>query len=236
MMPNFRKQRIAGRIVKLSLTLLILAVNAIVIWRVFFSANIPKEISALAPNEALCEAYAEHGDGLLLRYQEQKSLTYAEHNAGYFGVPEYVFIPEAEQVQLIFRYNDSTLRHLQEDFELTEAPEKALEWFDVTLVKTVDLTPENEEDNRDPATLQVERFMPSRTVRVETSLYTYYRLVFDGVVVDELTDGVFLDVYYNGAVDYEQTPYGTLCLYDAKSPWIDTKLSAQDRRALQDAD
>ncbi len=236
MMPNFRKQRIAGRILKLSLTLLVLAVNAIVIWRVFFSANIPKAISALIPNEALCEAYEQKGDDLILFYQDQKSLTYAEHNAGYFGVPEYVFIPEAEQVQLIFRYNDSTLRHLQEDFELAEAPEKALDWFDVTLVKTVDLTPEDKEDNRDPATLAVERIAPSHSERAETSLYTYYRLVFEGVTVDELTDGVFLDVYYNGAVDYEQEPYGTLCLYDYKSPWIDAKLSAQDRRALREQD
>ena len=160
-MPNFRKQRIAGRIVKLSLTLLVLAVNAIVIWRVFFSANVPKAISALVPNEALCEAYAEKGDDLILFRQEQKSLTYAEHNAGYFGVPDYVIIPEAKQVQLIFRYNDSTLRHLQEDFALAEAPKKALEWFDLTLVKTTDRTPENKEDNRDPATLSVERMAPS---------------------------------------------------------------------------
>lgn len=234
-MSDYRTPRIVGRVVKLSIACFVLFINVIVIWRVFFSASIPKSIRALEVNQPLAEAYAAHGDALILQNQDQLSLTYAEDNAGYFGIPEYVFIPQANQVQIVFRYNNSTLRHLAEDYGMTEIPEKSLEWFDVTLVKTTDLTPDNREDDLNPETLSRERIRPSVCIREETSLYTYYRMVFDGVTLEADTRGILIDVYYLGDLDYAKEAYGTLCLYDDQAVWFDYDLTSADKKALRTA-
>ena len=233
-MPNFRSQRIAGRIVKISLTLFVVLINAIIIWRVFFSANIPKELGALTPNQALSDAYGTHGENLQFLYQDQLSLTYGKDTKGYFGVPDCIFIPEANQVQVVFRYNNSTLRHLTDDFALAELPSKDSELFDVTLLKAVDLTPDDADDGDDPNTVQKTRIHPTSVQRDTTLLYTYYRFVFDGVGIDKgEVASVFLDVYYSEALDYANVPYGTLRLYDHLSQWLPYKLSNADKKALQ---
>ena len=235
-MPNFRTPRIIGRVIKTLFALFILAVNAILIWRVFFSASIPASVGTMLANDKLCAAYEQYGDELTLCYQEQATVTRAEHNYGYFSVTQCVFIPEAEQVQIVVRYNNSTLRHLAEDYGLAEIPSRDGTLFDVTLVKTTDLTPDDPDDNLDLANLSVERYAPSEgTVRDTTSLYTFYRYVFDNVSVDDVTVGVFADIYYVEDIDYESEAYGTLCLYDDLSEWKTYTLTAADRKALKNA-
>ena len=232
-MPNFRKQRIAGRVIKGLFVLFVVAVNAIILWRVFFSANIPESLEALTVNEPLRTAYEQHGEELTLQYQNQKTTTYAKSNRGYFSVVEYVFIPEAEQVQVVFRYNNSTLRHLAADYGLAEIPDKAGEYFDVTLLHVTDLTPDTDADNNDPAALSSIRYKPTDVKRDTTSLYTYYRYVFDGIHVDEQAiSHVFLDVYYLNDLNYEKDPYGTLLLYDQLHEWLPYDLTKADKKAL----
>lgn len=232
-MPNFRKQRIAGRVIKSLFALFVLIVNCILLWRVLFSANIPNSLEALTVNEPLRAAYGQNGEALTLQYQDQEPTTYGQNNRGYFSIAEYVFIPEANQVQVVFRYNNSTLRHLAEDYGLSEIPDKSGAYFDVTLLKVTDLTPENETDGNDPATVEEIRYAPTDVKRDTTSLYTYYRYVFDGVTVDEnAISHVFLDVYYVNDLDYEKTPYGSLLLYDQLHEWIPYKLTKADKKAL----
>ena len=233
MKATSRAPRIVGRIIKKLFSLLIFTVCCILLWRVFFSTQIPGAIKHLDPNPALTQAYGEKGDDLILRYQEQATVTRAEKNYGYFSVVRAVFIPEINQVQIIFRYNNSTIRHLAEDYGLKETPSKADHLFDVTLVKTTDLTPDNKEDNVLPETLQHDRIQPNgNPVRETTLLYTYYRYTFDGVTVDELTDGVLIDVYYTEDVDYSKAAYGTLCIYHYQSTWLDYPLTSADKKAL----
>ncbi len=233
-MPNFRKQRIAGYIVRAVTTLLIFSTVGLILWRVFFSAKLPERIDVLTPNTALREAYAIHGDALPLLYQDQATITRAKENYGYFSVPECVFIPEADQVQVVFRYNNGMLKNLANDKKMTEIPDKAGDYFDVTLVRTRDLTSENKNDNDDPSTLEKERFFadPTLTLREETALYTYYRYTFTGVSVEDVTAGVFVDIYYNGEIDYNERAYGTLCVYAQGEEWLTHKMTRADRRGL----
>lgn len=233
-MPNSRTPRILWRVVKLSFTVLIFLVCGILIFRMC-SAGDPATMQNLMINEPLIKAYEEHGKDLKLQYQNQSTITQGEQNRGYFSVTQYVFIPEAQQVQLVFRYNNSTIKSLAKDYGLEKIPEKSEELFEVTLVTTTDLTPGNREDNLDPKTLQVTRYTPSAATRDDSSntLYTYYRYVFDGITVAPDTVGVFADVYYVHDVDYEKAPYGALCLYDDESKWIDADLTAEDIRALE---
>lgn len=229
---HFRKPFLVGKIIKYSLIAFVIAINALILWRVFFSANIPSEIKQLEANAAIVDAYQTYGDNLILQNQDQYSVNYDKGKEGYFGVPQYFFIPEAKQVQLVFRYNNSTLRNLAKDYGLEEIPDKDSELFDVTLLQVVDLTPNDQTDDQVLKT----RIQPTSKTRETTMLYTYYRYVFDNMEVDPSVAGsVFLDVYYNADVHYEQTPYGTLRLYDHLSSWIDRDLTAADRKALKAA-
>lgn len=231
-MPYFRKHRIASWMIRSLVLLFVIAVNTLLLWRIFFSANIPKELDTLAVNQALLDAYEEHGSDLELLYQDQATVTRAEHNYGYFSVPKVVFIPQADQVQIVFRYNNGTLKHLAEDYALDTLPSRDEKLFDVTLVLTTDKTPETTEDNSDPATLEKRRVAPTEVRQATTSLYTYYLFVFENVRVEAETAGVFVDIYYLGDVNYDEGAYGTLCLYAPEDKWLTHPFTKDDRQAL----
>ena len=168
-----------------------------------------------------------------MQYQNQDTITLAPHNRGYFSITQYVFIPEARQVQLVFRYNNSTIKHLAEDYdELDKVPDKSEELFDVTLVTTTDLTPDNRNDNANVDALQMKRYTPSAATRTETSLYTYYRFVFDDIEITPDMLFVDADIYYKGDLNYDELAYGTIRLYDDESPWVSYKLSRTERKML----
>lgn len=231
-MAQGHNMRVFWRVVKWSISLLLCIICGILLWRVFSSGD-PKEVKYLMGNDALYEAYEEKGKDLVLQYQMQDTITLAEYNRGYFSITQYVFIPDARQVQLVFRYNNSTIEHLARDYGLGAIPDKSEELFDLTLVTTKDLTPDNQGDNENTENLAMERYYPTAAIRTETSLYTYYRFVFDNVEVTPDMLYVFADIYYKGDLDYEERAYGTLCLYDDASLWVDYKLSHTERKMLK---
>ena len=230
-MTNNHNMRLFGRVVKWSISLLLCLICGILLWRMCSSGD-PEAVKYLMGNEALYEAYEEHGKNLVVQYQMQDTITTAEYNRGYFSITQYVFIPEAKQVQLVFRYNNSTIKHLAEDYELGAIPDKSEDLFDVTLLTTTDLTPDNREDNASTEQLTMQRYYPTSFERTETSLYTYYRFVFDNIAITPDMLYVFADIYYLGDLNYEERPYGTLCLYDDESPWVSYKLSRVELKML----
>ncbi len=238
-MARYKAPRIIGGIFRFLFTTLILGVCAIIGWRVFFSTKIPEEVAPLVKNDRLSAAVEAHGENITLRYQDLATITRAEKNYGYFSVESCVFIPEAEQVQIIFRYNNSTIRHLTEDYSLPAMPHKSEHLFDVSLVRATDLTPSDKSDNLNAATIGTERILPSeispeRTyIRAESSLYTYYRYVFDGVTIEDVTDAFYVDIYYVGDLNYEEEAYGTLCVYAWDEKWLTYRPSKADRPALE---
>lgn len=231
-MSNGHNMRVFWRVVKWSISLLLIFICGILVWRLS-SLGDPKEVKYLMGNDALYEAYDKHGKDLVLQYQNQDTITRAEYNAGYFSITQYVFIPQAKQVQLVFRYNNSTIKNLANDYGLAEIPEKSEDLFDVTLVSVVDLTPDNPKDNEEESARAKVRYTPTTATRTETSLYTYYRFVFENIEVRPDTLYVFADFYYQGDKNYEKRPYGTLCLYDDESSWITYKLSRTERKMLE---
>lgn len=209
--------------------LIIIAVNVIVIWRVCFSGD-PSEVKTILVNENTLHAYEEHGDSLLLETQDQRTIT----SSGLFSVTNYVFIPEAKQLQITVRYNNSTLRKVSEKYGLDEIPNREDTVFDVSVVKTTDLTPENTDDNIDPETLSEERFFPSEVKNAYKRLYSYRKFIFDGISYEDAV-GIFADIYYIDDVDYVKEPYGALCLYDNEMPIITKSLTGADKRVLKKA-
>ena len=229
---------IGGIALRALLSLLVMAVCAFWIWRVFFSAAIPSDFKKIQPNAALKAAYDTSGEALTFFTQEQATVTRGEHDYGYFGVPRFVFIPEANQVQLVFRYNNSTLEAVQSDLGLAERPPRGEQIFDVTLLMLTDTTPENGDDNEDGSeTVAKTRIHASAAPRVETTLlYTYFYYTFDGVELTDQTLVVYLDVYADTALgvtpDYTSAAMGTLRLYHHEAARLAEKLSAKEWRAI----
>ena len=235
-----RAFRWSGRIVKFLFFCVIFGVIAVLLWRIF-SSDDPESMERLTPNDALAAAYEKEGDELYLFRQEQRSITSGEKNYGYFSVTDAVFIPSANQVQIVVRYNNSTLRSLAEDKGLSEVPDR----FDVTLSVATDLTPENDEDNfgNDEDSVAFTRVHATSVTSDQKNLYNYRRFVFDlgtaGVSLSDLLEeelllAVYADIYYKGDVNYEEPAYGTLCLYDYVTEIEPVRLSKADRNALRD--
>ena len=216
--------RIAKITVKSVGLLLVFGTIIFFIWRAFFSTAIPAEVKFLSPTPALRDAYKAalaEGKELTVFYQESQydTTTVRDKNYSYFSAKEARFIQEANQVQLLFRYNNATIRHLVEDYNLAEIPDRSAELYDVTLYVAYDLTPDDLTDNagNNPESVKFVRYHASSSTPATTLLYNYHRLTFDGLdmtVTDNPVLAVYVDVYYLGDVNYEDEPYGTICIYD----------------------
>ena len=234
-----------GKVIKFLFVCLVLTVCVFMGWRIF-STGIPSDIKPLLPDDELREAYAEKGDELYIFEQKYDDITRAERNSGYFAVPEAVFIPEIDQAQIVFRYNNSTIRRVAEDLSLDPVPDREQKLFDVSLVFYIDLTPEDDTDNDDlsSAGLKKIRVKPSAEKCERTTLYNFYRYSFDLEDAEEPIDmsalmeeglliAVHAEFYYGDDPDYEQTPYGALSLYYHQRTNFDVKLSSKDKKALE---
>ncbi len=239
--------RTIGRIIKYIAFAAVFSVSAIIIWRISSSGD-PSSMDTVIANEAVSEAYREKGD-LYMYYQGQGKLTRAEENYGYFGITQVAVIPDADQIQIVFRYNTSTLRRMEQELGLGhKSLSRDEDVFDVTLTTSTDLTPENKEDNafsskEHPEAVLETRYFPtgSYTVRDKKNVYNYRKYVFENVSIEDLTLAVYVDIYYNGkdangnevTPDYSKKPKGTLCVYDYKSENITKKLTNNDIDAIK---
>lgn len=229
------KWRVIGLIFKAICTAIIIAVLALLIWRIIDSKIDPKEIDGLTPNEKLCNAYQENGGKLTIFSQDQTIFTRAEHNSGYFAVTEAQFVKEAEQLQFTFRYNNSTIKYVQSDFELPYLPDRDEDLFDITVLIAYDLTPEITDDNdgNDPKSVRFERYYASEIISTQKTLYNYRKLTFDGIKIEEDVLAVYVDVYYRGDLNYEEEPYGALLLYDYVTKTEYSSLSRSEIKKIE---
>lgn len=212
---------IVGTIIKTLFYTLIALMAAFLIWRIYFSTNIPKNIERIVVTDTLAEAYAEKGEQLQLFTQDQATITRTDENYGYFSVEKFVIIPEAKQIQVIFRYNNSTIERIAEDYSLKEIPSRDKELFALSLTKTVDRTPDDKADNTNPTALKKEVYYPSEIISEQTLLYNFRRVVFEDVDISDAV-GVFFDIRFmtnyadlaEGEYVYDDPISGTLCIYD----------------------
>ena len=222
---------ISGTIRFLFLTL-VLGIVLFLGWRAVSHNTAPEEMMTLYPDEALVEAYVESGPELEMYTQEQGTYTRADRNRGYFFLRQATFIPDAEQIQIVFRYNNSTIKALMQDYGLAAMPDRAEHLYDLTIAVKRDLTPDVYEDYDEEGCYTIERYYPSQEISGERNLYNYRRLVFNDIVVDETTLGVFVDIYYVGDVNYDEPAYGTLCIWELTSEDLPVKLTKNDIEAL----
>ena len=224
-------------------SLVVIGVITFLLWRIFSSGD-PKTMKVLSVNDGIYEVYGEKGEELYMFRQEQRSITSGDNNYGYFSITSYAIIPDANQVQAVFRYNNSTLRATAEDYGLEQAPSRESETYDVTLLLAIDLTPEDQNDNlgNDEKSVKFVRCHGQIVSSDTKNMYNYRRLVFDldscGVDINELMNSglllaVYADFYYAGDINYDNEPYGTLCLYDYKTENIKIELEKADIKAFE---
>lgn len=232
-----------GRVIAL---ILVFGTIAILLWRIFTSGD-PSELKVIQVDQRLADAYvAAQAEGRELEpyyNDELYTITYEKERYGYFSVSQVRLIEEAEQVQLVFRYNNSTIRHLKEDYSLAEMPSRSEELYDVTLYVAYDLTPADTTDNdgNDPASVAFRRYHASSVKPVQKGLYNYRALIFNDVdLVNTETPvlGVYVDVYYKGDLHYleeegGQEPYSALMIYDYAASRTPRPLTKKDKAALE---
>ncbi len=219
---------ILGHVLRGLFVLLIVFVCALLIWRVAFSQKPPKELRLIAPNAVLCDAFAkEDGKLTVLEQPSQVSYTEAEDNQAYFRYDWCVFIEQADQVQLLFFYNNSTLEKIAEEHGLEEELPAGSEVFDVLLTQYIDVTPEGHEG--DIVTEKVE-LTPSDCDlgSNRNGMYTFLRYTFDGVDLSD-TVVIYLDVFYE---EVEES-LGTLRLYHNENKSEVRALNRKEEKVLK---
>ena len=247
-MASSRALRITGRVIKYFVIISVFAVCIFMVWRAFFSDIMPDSMNNLVANDGVRAAYAQNGNDLRIVYQDQINISSAEHNKGYFGIMRVDILPEANQIQIVFRYNNSTLSSVASDLGLSAVPSRDADVFDVSIVMSEDLTPEDSTDNAfndelHPDSVKQTRYFPtaSYTVKDAKNMYNYRKLVFENIPVesidaDKLILALYVDIYFDAddgtAVDYSESSYGTLCIWDYKSQVRTRGLSDADRRSL----
>jgi hypothetical protein len=233
-----RGRLVTGQILKWTGRVLVWGIIALVLWRVMFSGRIPKSMTTLTVNDAVMEAY-EAGK-LDVYTQDLAPVNMDGETAGYFWVCQAVFIPEINQVQILVRYNNSTLKHIAEDFGLGEGnvPARDEDVIDVTLAVWIDPDPTNDTTTD----RELVRIQPTgEETTGQTSMYNYRRYVFDGVDMEELFDSeastnvinMTVDIYYQGSVNYDRAPYSTIVIYEPRYENLPYDLTGRDKRALK---
>lgn len=232
-----------GRVIAL---ILVFGTIGILLWRIFTSGD-PAEMKVLQVNRPLMEAYRaaeEEGRELSVFYNDSlPNITYEPGRRGYFSATRVRFIEDADQVQVVFRYNNSTIRHLKEDYQLSEMPSRDDDLYDLTLYVAYDLTPEDTSDNagNDPASVKFLRYHPTSVVSQKKGLYNYRAVVFDGLdinVSDTPVLAVYLDIYYKDDVHYVEDedgkePYSALIIYDYTYKRKPYSLTGKDKKQIE---
>ena len=216
-----------GHALRFLFVLLLLGVIGLLLWRVSFSQNPPDGFDQISSNETLRAALTEHGKITVLTQEDQVKYTEGEDNYAYFNLEYCYFFKEADQVQLLLFYNNSTLEHLAEDRGLAEIPARGTEVFELVLSQYVDVTPADYvKANENDILTETKSFAPTKCEITTNSLYTFIRYTFDGVDLDEDTVVIYLDMCYEGK------SYGTLRLFHRESETTERLLSGKEQDIL----
>ena len=122
-------------------------------------------------------------------------------------------MPQAKQLQLTIKYNDSTLKYLKEALAKQQAEAETAETVtgqDVILPEIV--LPDEPFDYSILDNSGV-RYHEYASISDREQNYNYRRLVFENIEIPEHA-AFYVDMYYVGAIDYSAIPYGSLMAWN----------------------
>lgn len=201
--------------------LLILAVTCTLLLRMCAHSSMPEPMERLSWNAATRAAYEKEGADmrvLILNMPEK----YRIAPDGKFSVHEVYYLPEAKQLQFTLRCNDSTLRTLAGETEVSfeELDERERPLFDVFVT-----------DDREI------RYTCEFFAHVERGRYNYERYVVDGIELDGIRE-LALEVMglRDGGKTYEKEDkaYSAVALYNSDIPSTEKKLTKADLSGFEE--
>ena len=167
--------------------LLVFAVFAILLWRIF-SSKLPGAASDIIWTEDSFAAYEELGSDLLI-YTQDVGTVFDED--GKFSLYEFHYIPSAKEVQFTVRFNKSTIEKLAD--ELTEE-RKAMGYAFEDDIITADMLGELPfafalHDNEGNV------YTAYKYTTFEKNRYTYVRVAFSGIDLYDIEKGAPTPLY-----------------------------------------
>ena len=224
-----------GKVIKWFFISLAALVFVVMIWRINTMESVPADMKALTMNDRLYAAYLQGGEDLhMITQSKLDPVSTNEEAYGYFWIADAVIIPDAQQLQLVVRYNNSTLEHLASDFKLPAIPSRDDEVIAVRLRVITDATPGDPTDNDEETAWVSHTVEPTGAPRVgKKDVYNYRRYVFDDITMTDDLIGLAVDFYYVGALDAE-SPITSLFAYYGQAEDETVKLTKEDVNALKE--
>ena len=199
------------KIAKITFKTVILAISlfiyAFFIFRLCSTQDAPESVSSIVWNETARAAYAADPDGFQILSQEPS--TFITDN-GRFWISDVVYLPQAKQLQLTIKYNDSTVKYLKE--ALANQANSAKE-DDAETVTVDDIMIPDEPFDYSVLDNSGNRYHEYASKADRKQNYNYRRLVFENITIPEYA-AFYIDMYYVGAIDYSAIPYGSLLAWN----------------------
>lgn len=202
----------AGKIAKITLKTLILGISlfiyAFFIFRLCSTQEAPESVSSVVWNETACAAYAADPDGFQILTQEPATFITDD---GRFWISDVVYLPQAKQLQLTVKYNDSTLKYLKQALANQTSDPNSTDT--AAVLSADDIILPDEPFDYSVLDNSGTRYHEYTAAADRVQNYNYRRLVFENIVIPE-NAAFYIDMYYVGAVDYAAIPYGSLLAWN----------------------
>lgn len=183
--------------------------------------GVPEGFDDLRVTNELIDIYNSEGGKDKFIYQSINKFNANKDSYGFFSVNKYVIIDGADQVQMIFKFNKSTLKSVAETYGLDEIDREARDTFQLSLVvknaigeivppetdeSGFEVVPVDYNDERNEGkTYTLERIFPIYSEQIVEGRYNYIKLTFSKVDFDlQRTLAIFLDINYKDDIRYEQ--------------------------------
>ena len=205
----------AKTVAKITFKTVILAISffiyAFFIFRLCSTQDAPESVSSIVWNETTRAAYAADPDGFQILTQEPS--TFITDN-GRFWISDVVYLPQAKQLQLTIKYNDSTLKYLKEALEKQQADALAAETGDAGEDQVLpEIVLPDEPFDYSILDNSGNRYHDYSSIADRKQNYNYRRLVFENIEIPEHA-AFYVDMYYVESIDYSAIPYGSLMAWN----------------------
>lgn len=173
-----------------------------VIFRIYIAEHYPAETVRMVFTDPLTAHYKADPEGFTAKTQNIR-FPYDSGEDGNFFASGLIVVPDADNLQVTVRYNESTLPKVAAFYKLATTPEAREGLFRYTLTASYNETEDGEE---------YRTYASSYLHEDAAYMYHYGKLVFDGVDFEGAV-WMRIDIYLVG----QETPFGHICVYEAKA-------------------
>ena len=190
-------------------------------FRMYTHSYYPSDMKKLYFNDVLTDHY--YSTDSFKAYTQELGYHYddPDYKDNYFFAEHLIYIPEAKQLQVVLRYNNSALEKIATKYELDAVPEADPELFIFTLS-----TLYTEEGSEEELT---RRYNCSYYYTDQKYMYNYVKLIFDGVEFDDNTKWYRVDTYFaSHDIPGESKPLAINLVWQSNRPSSEYKLSKSE--------